>query len=94
MSFRAFHALPALPGKVLPDAASNPDVIVREIPAGKHGNYYAVAHIGMEACRQVTIALPKQGARYDAATGTRIGTKGQALTLDFDPFELRSLRVD
>jgi hypothetical protein len=89
----AFLSLPALPSKVLGGAASDPEVVVRAIPAGKHGSYYAVVNTGLTAKKDVTITLPAAGAVEDAATGGLLPTKSGTVVLSLYACQLRSLRV-
>ncbi|WP_309381906.1 hypothetical protein [Cerasicoccus frondis] len=90
----AYLALPALPSKVIDGAASNPQVVVRRIDAGKHGAYYAVVNPGYEGASEVTLELPDNGRVINAATGEtlqRSATGGVRLSLD--PCQLIALHV-
>ncbi len=89
----AFLSLPALPGTVAADAASDPRVVVRYIPAKKHGTWVAVVNTGLAAVEDVTVALPAGDAVTDAATGTPVDAPDNTITLSLYPGELRSLRV-
>ncbi|HUT35452.1 MAG TPA: hypothetical protein VNE39_18330 [Planctomycetota bacterium] len=94
---RAFHAaflaLPALPSEIVPNAASDPDVVVRAIRTPKHGTYLAIVNTGFAAKSDVAVALPAQGKVEDAATGQPVPTDGSKLTLSLRPAELRALRI-
>lgn len=89
----AFLSLPALPGKVLPDAASDPEVVVRAIPADRHGTYLAVVNVGLEGKEKVTVRVPGNGTVTDAVTGEVLARAGEKITLSLYPCQLRALRV-
>jgi hypothetical protein len=89
----AFLSLPALPSKVLPGAASDPEVVVRAIPTERHGTYLAVVNGGLTAKEEATIRLPTQGTVTDAATGEVLMRGGREIALSFYPCQLRALRV-
>ena len=88
-----FLALPALPSIILQKSASDGDVVVRQIDAGKNGCYYAIVNTGMTPRKNVTIRLPKAGRITEAATGTVLAENAMVATVTLDPFELRSLQV-
>lgn len=90
---RAFLALPALPGRILENAASDTEVVVRMIDAGKDGTYLAVVNTGFSSKKAVTITLPKEGRLTNAALNTPLSTKDGKLSLDFYPGQLYSLLV-
>lgn len=91
----AYLALPALPSKVVPDAASNGQVVVRRIDAGKHGAYYAVVNPGYTAVGEVTVALPDQGQVTNAATGEVLTQSATGdIRLNLDACQLVALRVE
>ncbi len=89
----AFLALPALPSKQIPDAASDSEVIVRAISTPEHGTYLAVVNTGLDTKQNVTIALPTQGTITDAATGQALETSGGKLTVSLYPCQLIALRI-
>ena len=93
----AFLALPALPSHVVPDAAPNDkEIVVRAIPSGKSGTYYAVVNTGLSAKTDgiVHLTVPKGSVVSDAATGTPLKwTSGGMVRLFLAPCELRALRV-
>jgi len=89
----AFLALPALPSRILDDACSDPEVIVRAIDAKEHGTYLAVTNVGLESKENVTIHLPAAGRTCDAATNTVLKTDGTSLRLSLHPCQLRALRI-
>ncbi len=67
---QAFLSLPALPSKRLPAATSNPKVVVREIPTGKLGTYFAVVNPEMTT-ESATINFPNDRETEDLTGGTR-----------------------
>ena len=87
-----FLALPALPSEVVPDASSNPAIVVRAIEAGEHGTWYALVNTGMETAENVTIHLPGGKAIQSAVTGEAVSEAG-VVRATFYPFELKSWRV-
>jgi len=92
----AFLALPALPSKILPGAASAPDVVVRSIPTPRNGTYLAVANTGVKAQPSVTVKLPVKGNSVtNAATGANIplNADGASVTLNMGPAQLQSLLI-
>jgi len=89
----AFLSLPALPATVVPKAASDSDVVVKEIKADKYGTYYAVVNTSFSPKRGVTVKLPAGGKIINAATGKATGVSGNELTLDFTASELKSFLV-
>jgi len=89
----AFLALPALPSKVLEDASSDPEVVVRAIPTERHGTYFAVVNTGLRAKGGVRLALPGTGSVTDAATGFTLRRLGLSVRLDMGPCELKALSV-
>lgn len=88
-----FLALPALPSKILEKAASDQEVVVRQIDAGKSGAYYAIVNTGMTGKKNVTVRLPKAGRIVEAATGTVLAENAMSATIALEPYELRSLQV-
>ncbi len=90
---QAFLSLPALPGTLLSNSASDKEVIVRAIDAGKTGTYLAVVNTGLSSKKAVTITLPKAGNVTNAALDTPVSRKGDKLTLDFYPGQLYSLLI-
>ncbi|RKH44931.1 hypothetical protein, partial [Corallococcus llansteffanensis] len=90
---QAFLALPALPSQVVPNAASNPAVVVRSISAPPHGTWLAVVNTGVVQADDVVITLPVTGTVTDAATGAPVSAVNGKLTLSLYPAQLRSFRV-
>lgn len=90
----AYLALPALPSTVVANASSDPEVIVRAIPTQRHGTYYAVANVGLNAKPNVTITLPGAGRVIDAATGKPMQSQGGRLILSMEPCQLRSFQAE
>ena len=84
----AFLSLPALPSVVVANAASDSEVVVRQITTPK-GTYYAVVNTGLTAKKAVKIKLPKGGAVLDAATRKAVG-QGSEVTVDLYPCELQA----
>ncbi len=91
--FAAFLALPALPSTVVPGAASDPEVVVRSIPAKGHGTYLAVVNTGLAPKEGVTITLPAQGTVTDAATGKPLPVSGGKVRLTMTPCSLQALQI-
>ena len=88
----AFLALPALPSSVVPDAASDPEVVVRAIPTAEHGTYVAIVNTGFQSKQDVLVTLPP-GTIHDAVSGEQLAATEGKLTLRLDPAELRTLRI-
>jgi hypothetical protein len=89
----AFLALPALPSTVVPNAASDGEIIVRQIDAAEHGTYWAVVNVGLGTKTDVKLTLPRAATMIDAATGNDIPVSGRTVTLSFRPCQLRALRI-
>ncbi len=87
-----FLALPALPSKIVPRAASDPNVVVRRIDTGTHGTWIAIINTSLTAKSKVTITLPP-GTAHDAVTGQELVTTDDVLNVDMYPCQLRSLHV-
>jgi hypothetical protein len=86
-----FLALPALPSEVVENASDNQNVVVRMIPTpGYQGTYFAVVNTGFQSLKGVAVNLGKGGQIEAAVTGQTVG-RGPSVTLDLDPFELKSL---
>jgi hypothetical protein len=90
---QAFLALPALPGQVVANAASDAAVVVRSINASTHGMYLAVVNTGVRQVDDVVITLPVSGTVTDAVTGAVMPVVNGRLTLSMYPAQLRSFRV-
>ena len=90
----AFLALPALPSRRLPDAASRPGVAVRAIETKAHGTYLAVVNVGLKPVEAVTVTLPRAGRVTDAATGRALAADGRSVRLGLGPCELRALHIE
>jgi hypothetical protein len=88
---RAFVAVPALPSRVVPGAASDADVVVREIPAERHGTYYFVVNTSWHAKPRVRVTLPRAGAVTELVASRR--SNEQTVVLDLQPAELRAYHV-
>ena len=88
-----FLALPALPSKVVPNASSDKEVVVRVIDAGKFGKYYALVHTGAKPKKGVKVKLPGATAAQLPATGKPLPLKGGVAVLDFLPWQLVAVRA-
>lgn len=88
----AFLSLPALPGHVLPDASSDPEVVVREIVTPQHGNWLAIVNTGFTA-KKVEVVLPSHGEVTDAPSGAAVPVEKGRVALNLYPGQLRSLRL-
>ena len=88
----AFLSLPALPSQIVPNAASDAEVVVRQIVTPRDGVWYALVNTGVSAKKAVKITLPRGGAITDAATGQSVGN-GASVTADFGACELKAWRV-
>jgi hypothetical protein len=89
-----FLALPALPSHIVPNAASDPAVVVRHISTDEHGMWIAVVNPSLEAKKGVSIALPENRPITDAVTGDILAAGGGYITLDLYPCQLRSFHVE
>ena len=87
-----FLALPALPSHVLEGAAADGEVVVRRIPAGRHGAWIAVINTSLHRKPRVVVALP-DGRVTDAVTGEPVPAQDGRIALDLYPCQLRSFRV-
>lgn len=87
-----FLALPALPSSIVPQAASDPEVVVRQIRTDEHGTWLAVVNTSLHPKSNVTVTLPPGTAR-DAVSGQTLKPTGGKLSLDLYPCELRSLHI-
>jgi hypothetical protein len=87
-----FLALPALPSTVVPEAASDHEVVVRRIDTAEHGSWIAVINTSLHEKRQVIIALPDSQVT-DAVTGQAVETANGRIALDMHPCQLRSFRL-
>ncbi|MEI6502669.1 MAG: hypothetical protein WCP21_16795, partial [Armatimonadota bacterium] len=88
-----FLALPALPGKLLTDAATDPEVIVREIPTEGQGTYLAIVNVGLTPKVAVRVKLPTEGHVMAAASTEPLVVREQAVQISLYPGELRSLHI-
>jgi len=90
---QAFLALPALPSERLPNASSDPEVVVRAIRTDRHGTYLAVVNTGLHAKQDIRIQLPDPGRATDAATGENLRVTDQSICLSLGPCQLRSFHI-
>ncbi len=88
---QAFVSVPALPSTVVKGAASDGEVIVREIRTPKHGTYYFVVNTSMQPKSGIAVTLPAKGTVRDLLDHRDMN--GANLRLDMDSAELRSYRV-
>ena len=89
-----FLALPALPSRRLPDASSDPAVVVRAIDAGRHGTYLAVCNTAWQDRKGVRVRLPAAGPVAALVSGDALPRAGDTVTLDLGPCQLLALRID
>lgn len=89
----AFLSLPALPSEVVPNAASDAEVVVRKIPTDQHGTWVAIVNTALAAKKDVAISLPAKGRVMNAATGRPVRAPAGRLTLSLYPGQLVSLRI-
>jgi len=87
-----FLALPALPSKIVPEASSNPAIVVRAIETPEHGTWYALVNTSINPAKDVTIRIPGSNPVESALTGERLSANG-AVRDSFYPFELKAWRV-
>lgn len=85
---QAFLAVPALPSKQIEGAASNPEVVVREISTPKNGIYYYVVNTSMQKLSDIAVKFPARGTPVNLATGLKAADK-----FDMDPAELLAFHI-
>ncbi len=90
---QAFLSLPALPSRIIANSASDPEVVVREIPTEKDGTYLAVVNTGFGQKKDVVLNIPKCTKLLDAATGGEVQLKDGKLVLSMYPGQLRSFNI-
>jgi len=88
---QAFLAVPALDSTRVENAASDPEVVVRETKTPKDGTYYYVVNTSMNRKTGVTVNLPAKGAVMNLVTNTKEAVA--PLKVDLDSAELRAYRV-
>ncbi len=88
-----FLALPALPSKLLEKASNDAHIVVRQIDGGEHGTYFAVVNTAKTAKKNVMVNLPVAGRVEEVATGTVLAERAAQVSMNLEPFELRSLHV-
>lgn len=88
-----FLALPALPGEIVEEAASDHGVVVRKIPTEGNGMYIAIINTSLESKNDVKISLPQTGDVINAATGSVIFHDTSEIIIDLYPAQLRSLQI-
>ncbi len=91
--YAAFLSLPALPSAMLPNAASDSEVVVRAIRTKAHGTYLAIVHVGLSEKRGVTVTLPTKGKVVDAATGKPLDVRNGKMRLSLYPCELKAVHI-
>lgn len=95
---RNFLALPALPSRVVEGAASDPEVVLREIdcaPAGVKAKYYALVHVGKTAKRAVRVRFPLRGGTLELPAEGRMVELGEDGSFTFgtlSPWRLLAFR--
>ena len=89
----AFLSLPALPSRVVADASSDPEVVVREIATPQHGRWLAVVNTGLSGKESVKITVAAPGAVTDAPSGEAVPVADGQIVLTLYPGQLRALRV-
>jgi hypothetical protein len=87
-----FLALPALPSHVVPNAASDSQVVVRRIDTANHGTYLAVVNTGYET-KDVRVRLPRSGKVVQVAADTPVPVTDGRIDLHLRPCQLVSLRL-
>jgi hypothetical protein len=87
-----FLALPARPSRIVSSAASDPEVVVRQIDTKEYGTWVAVVNTSLESKQGVSIAMPS-GLVTDAVSGEDVSAPGGRITLDMYPCQLRSFRI-
>lgn len=95
---RNFLALPAVKSKIVKDACSDPEVVLREIDCSAFGvkaKYYALVHKGMTEKKNVTVKIPGAGGSVElAAYGKSRQLSGGALEFKtLKPFQLIALKT-
>jgi hypothetical protein len=88
---QAFVAVPALPSRFVAGAASDADVVVREVATEHDGTYYWVVNPTWYAKAAVRVTFPAAGERVDLVTGRKMGSG--VLTLSLEPAGLRAYHV-
>jgi hypothetical protein len=87
-----FLALPARPSRVVSSAASDPEVVVRQIDTKEYGTWVAVVNTSLESKQGVSIAMPS-GRVTAAVSCEEVSALEGRITLDMYPCQLRSFRV-
>jgi hypothetical protein len=85
---QAWLAVPALPSVRLKEASTEPEVIVRRVHAGNHGDYFIVVNTSMRSKRQVELRLPVKGRLRDLVEDCEV--PGSLFRTSFYSGELRS----
>ena len=89
-----FLALPALPSKKLDGAASDKEVVVRVIDAGRLGKYYALVHVGATPKKGVKVKFPGATAIQLPVTGASVPFQNGVGVFDFLPWQLITVRAN
>ncbi|HOS93269.1 MAG TPA: hypothetical protein PLQ54_08155, partial [Armatimonadota bacterium] len=79
--------------RVLEGVASDPEVVVREIPTERHGTYYAMVNTSMSRKDAVRVKLGAIGAITFAASSEPLVARDGALELSLYPGELLAVHV-
>jgi hypothetical protein len=80
--FQAFQAVPALPSRLVPQAANDAGVVVREIPTQRHGTYYFVVNPTWSTKASVRVKLPAVGQITDLVRRQSLGSGPVELRLE------------
>ncbi len=89
----AFLSLPALPSKIIDNASTDPEVVVRTIQTPKNGTYVGIVNTGLKDKKDVTVSLPSCTKVIDNVSGQSLPVKDGKIILSMYPGELRSLSL-
>ncbi len=87
---RAFLSVPALPSTRVAQAASDPEVIIRQVETPSQGTYFYVINTSLQTKRDVRVTLPGEGSLQDLLDEDRKPVS--PLQLSLYPGEVRSYR--
>jgi hypothetical protein len=87
-----YLTLPALPSRIVKEAASDSEVVVRRIDTPNRGTWVAVINTSLHHKQDVTVAFP-EGHVTDAVTGQPVKATGGRMAINMYPCQLRSFRV-
>jgi hypothetical protein len=89
----AFLSLPYLPSKILEKASSDPEVVAREIPAGKYGTYVGIVNTGLTDKNAIEVLIPACSKATDTVSGEIIPVKAGKIKISLYPGQLRALNL-